>query len=75
MVRPTKPSLTDEETVLVVALLRRGTYKGSGLRAAANMVSALRGAPTVVVKGRLGAMLAAKRRLCSYEAARLEAFL
>jgi hypothetical protein len=44
--RPAKPGLSDDEFVAVDALLRRGSYKGSGLRAAANLVSALRGAPT-----------------------------
>lgn len=40
--RPSKPALSPDEQVAVVALLSRGSYKGSGLRAAANLVSALR---------------------------------
>lgn len=39
-----KPDLTPEERQAVFGLLQRGTYRGSGLRAAAALVSSLRGA-------------------------------
>jgi len=42
--RPPKPDLTDEELRAWEGMIARGTYRGTGLRAGANLVSALRGA-------------------------------
>lgn len=40
--REPKPDLSADEKAAVLALLSRGSYKGAGLRAGANLVSALR---------------------------------